>query len=154
MNLQPNTRWSVLLISLSMVIIMIAAGGVLRSQERLIRDQIASELASIARLKINQIADWRRERIGEGAEVMERPLLRALLLNWLSDPQQVDETILFAELRGLQRYDDYSDILIVDLFGKILISVNQIEGEVDGRNALQEAIDGGRPVLTELHIGA
>ncbi len=154
MNLQPNTRWSVLLISLSMVIIMIAAGGVLRSQERLIRDQIASELASIARLKINQIADWRRERIGEGAEVMERPLLRALLLNWLSDPQQVDETILLAELRGLQRYDDYSDILIVDLFGKILISVNQIEGEVDGRNALQEAIDGGRPVLTELHIGA
>lgn len=154
MNLQPNTRWSVLLISLSMVIIMIAAAGVLRSQERLIRDQIASELASIARLKINQIADWRRERIGEGAEVMERPLFRALLLNWLSDPQQVDETILFAELRGLQRYDDYSDILIVDLSGKILISVNQIEGEVDGRNALQEAIEGSRPVLTELHIGA
>ncbi|MCL4829156.1 MAG: PAS domain S-box protein, partial [Caldilinea sp.] len=153
MNSQPNTRWSVLLISLSMVIIMIAAAGVLRSQERLIRDQIASELASIARLKVNQIADWRHERLDEGAEVMERPLLRTLLSNWLSDPQQVDETILLAELRGMQRHDDYSDVLVVDLSGKILISINQIEGEIDGRNALEEAIHSGRPVLTELHIG-
>ena len=136
-------------------LVLLVAGGVAlyRSQEEAVRMRVERELDSVAHLKVDQIADWRQQRLREGAEVMARPLLRGLLWQALTDPAFGDDALVLSELRALYAHDEYADVLLVDAQGAILFSVSGSLGRIDGSGALATALQTGAPVLTDLHTG-
>jgi len=136
-------------------LLALVAGGVAiyQSQESAVLAQVESELTSVAQLKVNQIVGWRREHIDEGAEIMDRPLLMALLVQKLTTPDLVDEGTLLAELRAIQEHGNYADVLLIDPAGNIRISAIGSQGIVDGHGVLTETLQAGVPTITDLHTG-
>lgn len=136
-------------------LLALLAGGVAvyQSQERAMRAQVEDELSSVARLKVDQIAGWRREQLDEGAEIADRPLLMALLTQKLKAPVQVDNATLLAEFRALQEHDALADVLLVDAEGAIRFSLSGSPGYVETKGALDEALHSGIPVMSDLHVG-
>jgi PAS domain S-box-containing protein len=153
MNRVPRTLTAVVVV----VMMVVLAGGAMfyRAQEQQVRQHVEGNLAVIARLKVEQIAAWRAERLGEGAKLMGRPLLRRLIAQWLANPRDGGRETLLTEFRVLQRYDDYFDVLLVDNNGRVRLSLSgQTSTHESAARALAAALRDGRPVLTELHTEA
>ena len=139
------------------VALVLLAGGAIfyRAQEQQVRQQVEAGLAAIARLKVDQIAAWWAERLEAGTKLMERPLLRRLIVQWLATPRDGGRETLLTEFRVLQRYDDYSDILLLDDNGRVRLSLSGGSGiQENAAQALAAAFRDGRPVLSELHTDA
>ena len=70
-----------LAVNVVLAILVLLTGGAIfyRAQEQQVRQQVGLRLAAIARLKVDQIAAWRAERLEAGTKLMERPLLRQLI---------------------------------------------------------------------------
>lgn len=62
-------------------LVILLTGGVwfYRSQERHLRAGAEEDLAAVARLKVEQIAQWRTERLGDAAVVSESPFVADVL---------------------------------------------------------------------------
>lgn len=136
---------------------VLLVGGVwlYRDQERHGRERVESELTAVAELKIQEISKWRAERLDEGAELAERPLLSSLLRRWLEAPQAGGLDQLRAELEVVRRHDDYADLAVVDTAGRVRLSLAGATGEHQSEaEALAAAFAQGRPVLTDLHVGS
>ncbi len=110
-------------------------------------------LTSIAQLKANQIAAWRAERLDEGAALMARPRLTERLLQWLSDPQASEREGLLSEFQVLQKFDGYSDVMLVDADGRVRLSLSSDTEMLpdEAMQALHATLRDGRPTLTDLH---
>ena len=142
--------------ALALTFLALVAGGAwfYKAQEQEQRRQVESQLQAIARLKADQIADWRKERLDEGADLTERPFLSARLARWLANPQAGDTDIL-AEFRVLQRHGDYSDVLLVDPEGRVRLSLSGLtEIHQAAAQALALALRDRKPMLTDLHAEA
>lgn len=91
-----------------------------RSHKRnLIRDK-SLELSAIADLKVNQIAQWRNERLGDarliGGNIPFVRLLYDFLHTQDSSEPQPD---ISASLRSLAVYNDYKNVVLIDSVGKV-----------------------------------
>jgi len=143
----------------AVVVVMLAllTGGVMfyHAQEQQVRQQVEERLTAITRLKVDQIAAWRGERLDEGAKLIERPLLGRRIARWLTNPRISDQEALLAEFRVLLRHEGYSDVLVLDENGRVRLSLSGrtrvIETEAQ---ALVAARRDDRPVLTDLHTEA
>lgn len=138
------------------LLLVLVAGGAwfYRGQQQHAREGIESELSAVAELKAHQIAEWRAERVDEGAELTERPLLAARIRQWLEAPSAGGLEQLQAELEIVQRHEEYADVVVVDVAGRTRFSLNgTTETHERVEEALAEAFQGGRPVLTDLHVG-
>ena len=139
------------------VILALLTGGVMfyRAQEQQVRQQVEERLTAISRLKVDQIAAWRAERLDEGAKLIDRPLLVRQMARWLTNPRIDDQEALLAEFRVLQRHDGYFDILVLDQNGRVRLSLSgRFRGIETETQALVAARRDGRPVLTDLHTEA
>jgi len=108
----------------------------------------------IANLKVNQIASWRQERIGDAIQSMENPLLVTALNNYLANPNNLElKTNLIHWMQGLQKASLYKvSILLDDQYRVQLIAGDkgqQIEPEIK-QNCLLAATT-KRIVLTDLN---
>jgi PAS domain S-box-containing protein len=153
MNVFPaRVKWVVILA----VLVLLAGGsGFYRIQEGQIRRTVENNLQSIAKLKANQIADWRANQLEEGNELTGDTLLCQDFARWLANPQQFGSPEEFLSgLRSLQKHYHYWDILLVDTNGQVRLS---LEGnktgylEVETLPALSAALRYHQPVLTDLH---
>jgi len=79
-------KWLGTILALSLVVL--SAGGVwfYRHQEQTTRQEAEGLLAAIARLKADQIANWRQERRADAAQLMEHPLMPQLVAQFLAQP--------------------------------------------------------------------
>ena len=66
-------RWFMAVFAL-MTLILLAGGALFyRAQERYFRQDAETNLNTIASFKVDQIVQWRAERIGDAAVIMESP---------------------------------------------------------------------------------
>lgn len=146
----------VLVIVFAMELLALIVGGVAiyQSQESAVSAQVERELDSVAQLKVRQIDDWRHRRLDEGVEITEQPLLMKLLLQKLAEPERGDDATLLAELRAIQKHDDYVDVLLVDTTGTICFSVSGSQGVINGYSILTETLHAGAPIMTDLHVSS
>lgn len=84
------------------------------------------ELFAIAQGKTDQIANWRRERIGDGRVLMSSPVMR-IARRVLSNrgAAEADRADLVQLMRGLTREFLYADVTLVDLDGSVRIRLNE-----------------------------
>jgi hypothetical protein len=116
-----------------------------------VRRKAADNLAAIGRLKADQIAAWRSERIADASALTDSPLaseaLRAALRSRSAGPA------VMGHLRTLQRGQGCVGVLLADAKGEPLASTTgSADMGAEAREAVREALRAGRPVLTDLYL--
>gem|GEM_PF-432385 len=133
-------------------IIIVFAAIFYFSQRNAMQNQAEESLASIARLKVDQIAAWREHQLQEAAEIMGRPYLRQQLSLWLLDPQENERKAMLSEFQVIQQKEKFINILIADGNGEIRLSLSgSFETSDVLKPALKAALQDRRPIMTDLH---
>ncbi|MDQ7782290.1 MAG: PAS domain S-box protein [Desulfomonilaceae bacterium] len=124
-------------------------------QERELRENSVDELQAAARLKVNQIAEWRSERLRDAAAIMQSTFLTDAVERWLVDPRPDIAEKILSRLRQMQELFHYIDVMLVDRDGRVRLSTGTHHGPLheDAALCLARALREGRPAMTDLHAG-
>jgi len=136
--------------------VILAGGGLYYIAERqhLCRET-EETLETVARLKVQQISQWRTERLADAAVLSESPFLGQALSTWLADPDEHLTESILARFRSLRHHYNYSDVLLLDTNGAVRLSTS---GRVESLRphaleALAEAISRRKACIADLHAG-
>ncbi|MCX6348281.1 MAG: PAS domain S-box protein, partial [Candidatus Aureabacteria bacterium] len=109
---------------------------------------------TIAGLKAGQITGWRDERLAAAAMLRHDPFFVESAARYLSAPALEVKVTLLARFRALREYRHYSDVLLVEMGGRVRLSLSGRTGIHTGASrALADALVSRKPVLTDLHTG-
>ncbi|MEW6080042.1 MAG: hypothetical protein AB1724_19700 [Thermodesulfobacteriota bacterium] len=109
----------------AVVIVIIAAGGYFyKVQERQYLRQVEANLMAIGRLKADQIAKWRAERIGDAMVTMDRAGLIRDIEDFLMTPTEAIKEKILKKFETFRRCYHYADVLLVDPDGKVRLNLN------------------------------
>jgi PAS domain S-box-containing protein len=103
----------------------IAAVGYLSYQnyERQFRAQAESQIASIAELKVDELQDWRHERLADAEMLYRNPAFSERVQRYLENPADVQaQAALRSWLDKYQAYDQYDRVFLLDTDGVERIS--------------------------------
>lgn len=145
-----------LIIATVIGIIMVAIGGstLYRSQERALRGQAEDQLASISRLKVDQIAKWREDCLADGRRAIEDPGLSDLFRRWRASPDAATEELLRSSLRANGSSGRYRSVMLVASSGELLLTEGEPVEELHPTllAVVGDAIDQDAVLLTDLHF--
>jgi diguanylate cyclase (GGDEF)-like protein/PAS domain S-box-containing protein len=119
-------------------------GGYLFYKERSVKvhAEKTSDLNFITTLKVNQIIEWRRERLVDAHMDTEQLTADSSVMEWLSDPRSgVTETDILNQLGDMATLEGYQNVFIADPSGKVLLTLdpNLKTLEPETRKVLNEA---------------
>jgi PAS domain S-box-containing protein len=113
------------------------------------------QFAAIANLKASQITAWRNERLIDAAILTESPILAEVEARFLADHKRVNAEELRSHFLSLQTHYSYSDVVMVDPQGEVLLSLSESSTPHSGyMEALAEALRKRKPVFTDLYTEA
>ena len=114
-----------LFIGVVIVALLLTGAGIWlyqRDAQRLRTDRLA-ELALIARLKVEQIVDWRNERIADAEFSTRGPFFGQILAQWTDTPAQEElRDEILVRLHDFRRLPSYDAALLATVNGTPLIS--------------------------------
>jgi len=119
-------------ISACLIILFSAGGYWLYSREaRVIREARYSELKAIAELKANQIISWRNERQADAFKHASG-LISFAFTQWIKTPEDaLLKNIILERMETLKNMEGYDDLILADINGDVLISVNPSASALD-----------------------
>lgn len=121
-----------------------------RQQAQSIRKDKFDDLKSIADLKINQIVQWRQERINDISVNSGDPFFRSAIQEWLKAPQDVVlKNRIQGKLRLIMDQYNYQNMMLVTPDGQVLISLdpNLVILETEYQRLLAQSVASGPPVF-------
>ncbi|MHB1452295.1 MAG: cache domain-containing protein, partial [Coriobacteriia bacterium] len=136
-------------------VLTVVAGGVLYAinQEQTIRHRSESTLATIAKLKADQIAHWRTDRIIDGERALRSPTASELVSRLIDQPDDVHDAKTLAWLEANTFGGRYEAATLADLDGAVLVSTLGMGGSLDptALAKVKTAINERRTILTSIH---
>jgi len=126
-----------------------------RFQQEYAEEQVAAQLTAVAQLKVDEILRWRAERLADAGVIMDTPLLAAAVERWLADSNEETERPIRETLDAVRRNYGYSDVLITDPSGRVLLSAAEGPGgglHPEAVEAVFRALRDRRAVFTDLHL--
>ncbi|MCC7261339.1 MAG: PAS domain S-box protein [Candidatus Latescibacteria bacterium] len=141
---------------LALLLILLLAGGLwfYHTQQRSMRADVEKDLETIARFKVDQLVQWRAERLADGAMLMESRFLAQGLAQWLARPQEEGlRQMILARFGALHTYGHYEDILLLDNQGQLRLAWKG-EAEKPGpqmRQSMATARETRGPVFADIH---
>ena len=123
-------------------------------QKRKLKEKEWEQLAAIADLKVGQIMNWRKERIGDGSIIMETPFIHRHVQQLLSGPASNEDKQAFLDWMSLwQKTYSYQSIFLLDTTGRVRLSVPEGGGPSDpySRALALEAMRGKKVLFSDLH---
>jgi two-component system cell cycle sensor histidine kinase/response regulator CckA len=153
MNKVP--RWLTWIFALMLLILASGGAWFLRIQEQRQRADVEANLEAIALLKVDQIAQWRFERLADAAVLMENPFIHKALVRCMLDPQADASEPILSVFRSLQKHYRYFDVLLVDTHGQVRSSLTgrKIPINEETLQTIAVAFKQKRAVLSDLHAG-
>jgi PAS domain S-box-containing protein len=147
-------RWLIVVSGLAMLALIGGGYWFYGYQKQDIRQNSEANLQAIVQLKVNLIASWRAERLGDAAVLMESPLLIETLVRWMADPEPKATGQILTQLRAIREHYHYGDALLVDVTGRIRLSLSGRTGSLrdDLEPALTAAFRERRPIFTDLEV--
>jgi signal transduction histidine kinase len=127
-----------------------------KAQKEQIKKEKQNELLAIADLKVSQIANWRKERLGDAATIFDNFLLGPHVLSQLQTPKAQKTKGEKETLRWMKSFKaayQYEDILLLDSNGTIRLSISQ-KKEVVGpetKQLLTKAIATKKIIFSDLY---
>ncbi len=155
---EPKIRvfsWKLILILILLAVGVGGAGYLYYENQkvRITRDK-QNELVAIAELKVNQIVNWRKERLGDAGMIAGNPYITSWIEPLMKDrpPSRLREDAL-RWMASLQRYYPYKDLFLVDSKGRLRLATVKGGGVLASydREAVFQAIHKKEPVLSDLH---
>jgi PAS domain S-box-containing protein len=139
--------------ALLLLLLLIGSIWLYRFQGRRIQSDVENELTAIAQLKAAQIGSWRANQLAEADELSGSKLFVESVVRWLSAQHPQDTSDILDQFKALQRHYRFSDILLTDLDGQVLLSLSGESGldHIEILPALETAIRSGKSELSELH---
>ena len=148
-------RWLVVAAVAAAVAVVLGGIALLDERELQLRTAAQSQLVSIARLKADQVATWRRGLLATGRSLEGRVYLAAAIGRLVQggDPAGVEE--VGVRLRTLLDGPDVIGVMVADPSGHARLDLELGEKHLHSAasGALTEALRSGRTVLSELHDG-
>ncbi|MGD9161307.1 MAG: PAS domain S-box protein [Desulfobacteraceae bacterium] len=148
MNLFPG--W--LKATLAFAIIFLLAGNAWYYQHRKHRviQEINANLEAVAKLKIDQIAEWRRLRLSEASVIMESRSHKALASRCEEGLSEKDIQESYSTFSAAKAFYNYRDVMITDANGHVCLDLEGDKGSLNEKSqeALKEAFRTGDPLLT------
>jgi len=146
-----------LLIAAVLAVLLLFMGGAwfYLSQKEYLRSEAEATMNAVVRLKVEQLVRWRYERLTD-VSVLIDGLAADKFREWLVDPRPEKSQTIYKILRPRQQYLRYSDLLMVDSSGMVLLSLSGKVGYQLQEEALQSLVGAfrdRRSVLTDLHVG-
>jgi PAS domain S-box-containing protein len=119
-------KWQFLLLTILLSILLIIGGFLYyRYEEKKILTEKYNELKAIAGLKINQIEQWRIERIGDANILSQSYLFKTAVEKYLADKHNSSsEKDVLGQLLLFQNQYSYNNILIAGPGGKLFVSLD------------------------------
>ena len=150
-----SVRWGLpVLLGLAFFIILAGGGWFYCIQQQAAKSRAALNLTTIAQLKTEQITNWRRETFADAGMTMESQGLLSDLAEWQVNPRPELRAKMVSQLRGVQTYGRYHDVALMDLQGRVLLSVANEPDQFapDFQKYLAAAVAKHQPVMTDLYI--
>ena len=143
--------WPLILIFLVLAIAICAAGEkYYQSRTRALRLEIQGDLATIATLKIDQISEWRRERLDDAVEIgLDAEGRRMSILELLSQPTPQGRASLLGWLEQLKQRHRFLDVAIVGPSGKVILSTGAQALESEETRVVRLASESSRPEISD-----
>jgi len=140
--------------TLAIPLLVLLCGGLwfYHAEKSAARLKAQQQLAAIAHLKVDQLVAWRKARLDDATLLTNTaPFIKSVTAYFI-DPEGTNVEELRSQLHNLQEHGQYAELLVVDLDGRVRLSVNgQLETLNGYAAALAEALRTYRPVFTELH---
>ncbi|MCX5997658.1 MAG: PAS domain S-box protein [Chloroflexi bacterium] len=140
-----NTRGNLSPRLLILIFVLLAAGIIVvgylfyDNYKKHYRAQVEQQLSAIADLKVGELVQWRKERLGDANLLYKNPAFSSLVQRYFEQPDDVDvQEQLRSWLVRFQAYDQYAGIFLLDAQGAARISVPDTAGLVP-RHILQDA---------------
>ena len=124
-------------------------------QKENLKQEKWGQLGAVADLKVSQIANWRKERVGDGGIIFESPFIGPRLQQWFQDPKTTGlEKEILSWMASLPRqYQSYERVLLLDAKGIVRLSVPEGEKVLDSfsKTLVLEAARDKRVMLSDLY---
>jgi PAS domain S-box-containing protein/putative nucleotidyltransferase with HDIG domain len=148
-------------LSLLILIFLILAAGILVAGHLLYsnyaknyRTQAEQQLSSIADLKVQEIVQWRKERLGDANQFFKNPIFSRLVQRYFEHPDDLDaQEQLRSWLTVFQANYLYARVFLLDTQGVGRISVPDAAEPVPRHipQDAQKALQSGKVTILDLH---
>jgi len=120
-----RSPWQLILIYLILAILIFSVGVYYyEGQKKEIKKNKDDELLAIADLKVSQIVNWRKERLGDAATIYANVLLTPQLQRLVQRPNGTREKrAILTWMESFKVSYQYDDILFLDKYGTILLAL-------------------------------
>jgi PAS domain S-box-containing protein len=123
------------------------------SQKQLLFKEQENNLSAIASLKISQIENWRRERLGDAKVIgLDKPLIRSISVFFRSERKEVKSEI-YDWMKSVRNEYDYRNVLIADTSFRVRITLTPSDTVLGGSilKDMKASLKGHALFLTDLH---
>jgi PAS domain S-box-containing protein len=141
---------------MALVAVVILVGGYLlyRDQEQQMRQRVEGGLSIIAQLEVEQIAEWRAERLTDADMLVGSPFFTEGVAKYMASPTDTEiKDKVIARLAIIGKSHPYQDILLVNVNGKVLLSLNDSVHRLSDMTLAQlaVAIKEHKAVMVDFH---
>jgi len=133
-------------------------GGYLyyEDQKKEIKKDKLEDLAAIADLKVNQIANWRRERLADAQNIFDNKLIVRYVQHFLEKPKlSAYKQEILHWLKSKQKYNLYQNVILVDTNAELRLAVTdgkEVLGP-DAKRLAMEAMRKKQVIISDLYLG-
>lgn len=148
-------RWQIVILVIICLLIIGGGGWFYITQRQALLEDAENELRAVADLKVDQIINWRDERMGDAAVLMGNQILEDAVASCLSTGDEEKTEQILTLFRSLQESYSYYDILLIDSKLQIRQSLRGATGPLheDTIQAIQSASETTSPTVSSLHSG-
>ncbi|MCX6333227.1 MAG: PAS domain S-box protein [Bacteroidia bacterium] len=152
---KPSTPWALIVLFFIITTVIISGGVAYYTVQK--KEALANsiqELSTIADLKIRQITQWRRERIGDGTFLSQNISMKRQISLFIQHPGDIKlRRDIIEDLKSLTDNYDYKNVLFLDKKCNVILFYPDQDTVIGDylKDKLPGVIRDGEVVLTDLH---
>ena len=147
-------KWLIALFLLLVLSILIGGYRFYLNNDQQSRLKAEDELGAISRLKTDEVAAWRAERLADASYITEDPFFESAIADWMTkqSPELTDQ--IRAKFRTLLRNHNYNNVLLVDADGTVRLNLSGTPSRLAAEMLQQLAIAlrENKSILTDFHF--
>jgi PAS domain S-box-containing protein len=152
--MNPFPYWMKAVFAFTTIVLIGGGTWFYHVQTRFLENEAFSDLEAVAQLKLNEISQWRTNRLADAAQLTESPFLVQAMARWLKAPTPESTQEVLTRIRSISQHGRYRDVLVVDPAGKVRLSLSgraSLLHETVGQE-VSAALRDRKPLLTDLHM--
>jgi PAS domain S-box-containing protein len=138
------------LLAIAAAAVMAAAAWYYAIERKQAEAAVAQELTAVADVQVKQIANWRRERIGDGRVMMAHGMVNTAARVLAGSPRAGDAPLLEDVAERLTQEGFFYRAALMDLEGKVRLLGPSAMDVAAARELVHEALERGDAVMSDL----